>query len=314
MQDAKPEYSRYLDPQVLARISGLELRARLIVEGFFSGMHRSPHRGLSIEYADHRAYTQGDDIRHIDWKVFGRTDKHYIKEYEQETNLDLMLAVDGSESMNYRSSPKYMTKRDYATTLAASMAYLALRQQDSVGLALFDDRVRHFLRPSNNAQQWKTIVRELSGPSGPAKTALGRVFAELAERLSHRTLIIIISDLFDDLDGIFRGMRLLRYRRHEVIVFNLWDPAELTFPFRGPTMFDGLESSGTLLTEPGSLRTRYLEEVERFQDRLRAGCGRLQIDVTLFDTASPLGSGLTKYLAARSARLRHRSSRVLGRI
>jgi uncharacterized protein (DUF58 family) len=312
VQTARQEYREYLEPNVLAKISGLELRARLIVEGFFSGMHHSPHRGLSVEFADHRSYTQGDDIRHIDWKVYGKTDKYYIKEYEQETNLNLMLVVDRSESMSYASKDAGMSKYDYAITLAAATAYLALQQQDSVGLALFDERVTEFIRPSNNAQNWKMLVRELAGQTGPAKTSMGRVFTELAERLGHRMLVILISDLFDDLDVILRGLKQLRFRHHDLIIWNLWDQTELTFPLDGPTLFDGLESTGKLLSEPTSLRARYLDEVRRFQSRLRKACGQMHVDYSIFNTSMPLDAALSGYLATRSARLKKRSSRVMG--
>jgi len=298
---------------VLAKIRGLALRARLIVEGYFSGMHRSPYRGVSIEYADHRQYVQGDDVRHIDWRVFGRTDKYYIKEYEQETNLNCVLLVDASESMSYRSDPGLLTKHEYAASLAAAIAYLALQQQDAVGLARFDEHLTQFLRPSNNSAHWKTIITELEGGAGPAKTSIGRVFDELAERLARRTLVFVISDMFDDVEGILRGLRLLRYRRHEVVVCNLWDRAELTFRFKGPTMFDGLEQSGRILTEPTSLRQRYLDEVERFRTTLQAGCSRLHIDYVTFDTSTGLDVALSAYLASRASRIRRRSSRVLGR-
>lgn len=313
MLDAPHHYQRYLDPRVLARISSLELRARLIVEGYFSGMHRSPYRGLSIEYADHRQYVQGDDIRHIDWRVFARTDKYYIKQYEQETNLNCMLVVDASESMNYRSDPSAMTKHDYAASISSAIAYLALQQQDAVGLTRFDRHVTRYIRPSNNSIHWKTIISELEGGPGPAKTSLGRVFDELAERLHRRMLIIVVSDMLDDVNGILRGLKHLRYRRHEVVVCNLWDRAELTFQFKGPTMFVGLEESGRLLTEAGSLRERYLAEVERFRARLQAGCSRLHIDYVTFDTSTALDVALSAYLASRAARIRQRSSRVLGR-
>ena len=312
METPQQDYRKYLDPKVLARISGLELRARLIVEGFFSGMHHSPTHGVSIEFADHRAYTQGDDLRHIDWKVYGKTDKYYIKEYEQETNLNLMLVVDASESMHYRSAGASMTKYEYATALAAAIAYLTLQQQDSVGLTLFDEHLTEFVRPSSSAMHWKTLIHELATRTGRAKTSLGRVLHELAERISHRLLIILISDLFDDVEAILKGFKHLRYRHHELIVWNIWDPAELGLPFTGPTMFDGLESMGKLLIDPRSLRARYLEEVGRFQSRLRSGCGHMHVDLAIFNTASPLDAALSGYLATRSVRLRQRSSRVLG--
>jgi uncharacterized protein (DUF58 family) len=307
------DYRRYLDPAVLAKIGGLELRARLIVEGFFSGMHHSPHRGLSVEFADHRAYVQGDDLKHIDWKVYAKTDKYYIKEYEQETNLDLMLMVDGSESMSYRSPGSGMSKYDYASSVAAAVAYLTLQQQDSVGLTVFDEHLRHFVRPSNNAQHWRTIIKELSAGTGAAKTSIGRVLDELAERLGHRMLVILISDLFDDPTSILRGLKHLRFRHHELIVWNIWDRAELTMPFQGPVMFEGLETTGDLLIDPRSLRERYLDEVERFLTQLRLGCGPMHVDFTVFDTSLPLDAALSGYLATRSARLRQRTSRSMSR-
>jgi uncharacterized protein (DUF58 family) len=312
MQSGKQEYREYLEPKVLAKISGLELRARMIIEGFFSGMHHSPHRGLSIEFADHRVYTQGDDIRHMDWKVYGRTDKYYIKEYEQEANLNLMLAVDCSESMDYSSREGMLTKHDYATAIAAATAYLALQQQDSVGLALFDEQVTEFIRPSNNVHHWKTLIRELAGKTGPAKTSMDRVFPELAERLTKRMLVIIISDLFDEPDVILKGIKSLRYHRHDLIVWNLWDQAELTFLLKGPTLFEGLESMGRLRADPGSLRAKYLTEVERFQTRMRRACGKMHVDYSVFNTSLPLDAALSGYLATRSARLKKRSSRVMG--
>jgi uncharacterized protein (DUF58 family) len=313
MHEAAQDYRKYLDPKVLAKIGSLELRARMIVEGFFSGMHHSPRRGLSIEFADHRSYVQGDDLRHIDWKLFGKTDKYYIKEYEQETNLNLMLVVDCSESMGYRSAGSAFSKHEYAVSIAAAIAYLALQQHDAVGLTLFDEHLTQFVRPSNHPGHWRTLVHEMEGKVGPAKTSLERVFIELAERLSHRTLIFIISDLFDDEASTLKGLKLLRHHRQESVVFNLWDPAELSFPFRGPTMFSGLEETGRLLTEPHALRARYLEEVQRFQTAMRTGCGRLHIDYVVFNTSAPLDVALSAYLATRGARIRQRSSRVMSR-
>ncbi len=303
---------KYLNPSVLAKISGLEMRARMVIEGFFTGLHHSPHHGVSIEFADHRAYTQGDDLRFIDWKVFGRTDKYYIKEYEQESNLSLLLVVDCSESMNYRSSDELMTKHDYATCAAASLAYLTIQQQDSVGLCLFDEKITHFIRPANNAHHWRTIVHELAGRTGPAKTSIGHVLGGLAERLNNRSIVVVLSDLLDDVNSILMGVKQLRYRQHEVIVWGMWDPAELEFPFKGPTLFEGMEASGSMLVEPEALRERYLEEVTRFQAQLRAGLGQMMVDFTTFNTSVALDAIISGYLSTRSARLRMRSSRVLG--
>lgn len=316
MDTSQPDYRRYLDPHVLSKISGLELRARLVVEGYFSGMHHSPTHGASVEFADHRAYAQGDDLRYIDWKLYGKTDKYFIKEFEQETNLDVMLVVDNSESMHYRSSGASMSKYEYATAAAAATAYLALQQHDSVGLALFDERLTEFLRPANNTLHWKTLTQELTAKAGKANSAVGRALQELAERLGHRMLIFVISDLFDEVDQTLRGLKQLRYRRHEVVVWNIWDAAELDFSFpppAGPMMFDGLESTGRLLIDPRSLRARYVEEVEAFQRQLRSGCGHMNIDYVVFNTADALDIALSGYLATRSARLRQRSSRAFAR-
>ena len=209
-----------------------------------------------------------------------------------------MLAVDCSESMGYRSDPEGLTKHAYATSLAAATAYLALQQQDSVGLALFDDRITEYIRPSNNAQNWKTVVHELAGQTGSPKTSIDQVCTELAERMgTQRMLVIFISDLFDDPEGITKGLRLLRFRQHDVIVWNLWDQAELTFPFKGPMLFDGLELSGELLADPGSLRARYIEEVDAFRTKLRRTCGRMHVDYRVFNTSLPLDSALSGYLA-----------------
>lgn len=298
------DYRRYLDPKTLAKIAALDLRARLVVEGFISGMHRSPYHGFSIEFAEHRQYVQGDDIRHIDWKVFGRTNKYYIKQYEEETNLSATIVVDCSESMTYRSGAAAMSKHDYAISIAAALSYLALKQQDSVGLALFDERITRFLRPSNHPSQWKAVINELEGSTGPSKTSMQGVLEELAERLKSRSLVILISDFFDSLDHIADGLKRLRYRKNEMILCHIMDPAELDFPFQGPTLFRGMEQSGRLLSEPRGLRQRYLQEVQSFIDSLRKMCRELSLDYELYNTADPLDVALSTYLASRSAGIR----------
>ncbi len=313
MMATRSDLRRYLRPEVLARIGALELRARMVVEGCYTGMHRSPYHGLSVEYADHRAYTQGDDLRHIDWKVYGRTNKYYIKEYEQETNLECLLVVDRSESMTYRSASAPVSKHEYAVVVAASLAYLALRKQrDSVGLATFEDAITRYLPPSRSPTYWQSIIHALEEPPGPAKTGIRHVLDDLAERLERRALVVLVSDLLDDPEGILRGLGHLRHRRNEVVVCCIWDDAEYDFPFRGPTMFDGLEAAGKLLSEPRLLRDRYLQEVDRFQSRLRHGCHRLKVDYAAFRTSTPLDAAISTYLATRKAHIRKRSSRVLG--
>ena len=299
------DYRKYLDPVVLAKIRRLDLRARLLVQGFISGMHHSPLRGVSVEFAEYRKYCQGDDLRYLDWKVYGRTDKHYIKQYEQETNLELLIAVDCSESMNYKSDGSALSKREYATTAAAAIAYLALQQADAVARLTFDSEVRRMTRSSNNPSKWKLIVRELEGAERRGRSAFRPVFEEMAETLRRRNLVVILSDFLGDAKDILTGIKYLRHRGHEPIVLQILDHAELTFPFNQPTRFDGLEGFGPLLTEPRVMAQRYREEVETFIRTLRRGCHEQQADFEVLDTSAPLNIGLTTYLATRTKRSKH---------
>lgn len=292
---------QYLDPRTLAKISALDLRARSVIEGLISGMHRSPYRGFSVEFAEHREYVPGDDIKYIDWKVFGRSDRYYVKQYEEETNLHLVLVLDTSESMAYKSPRAEMSKYEYSVTIAASLAYLALRQADSVGLALFHDRLHKLNRPSNSPGHWRTLIDDMHQQVGTAKTRIAPVLHDLAERLHHRCLILLISDLFGDPHDTLSGLKHLHYRRHEVVVFNVMDPDELEFPFDNPTLFEGMEAAGELLTEPRALRRRYLEEVAKFTETLKKGCQGMHVDYTRVSTAEPLDVALSTYLATRSA-------------
>jgi uncharacterized protein (DUF58 family) len=291
---------RYLDPLTLAKVRGLELQARLLVEGYLSGMHRSPYHGFSVEFAQHREYVPGDDIKHVDWKVFGRTDRFYLKQYEEETNLVCWLVVDVSESMQYKSEG--VSKYDYACMSAAALAYLILRQQDSAGLVTFDTQVRSFLRPSTQPGHLKEIVQVLNQGAGREKTTLGPFFHEVAERINRRSIIVILSDLFDDVSNLLAGMRHLRYHRHEVVVLHVLDAFELEFPFQEATLFRGLEEFPELLTDPRSLRRSYLEQVRSFVTDLQRGCREQNVDYVQLRTDTNLGVALSSYLAHRLAR------------
>jgi uncharacterized protein (DUF58 family) len=301
----KNDYRQYLDPKTLTKIAALDIRARLIVEGFITGMHRSPYKGFSVEFAQHRPYSTGDDIKYIDWKVFGRTDRHYIKQYEEETNLHLMLVVDASESMTYASqkNPKWR-KFDHATSIAASLAYVALHQQDSAGLAVFDERVRHFIRPSNNPKQWRILIDELTTVPKNKKTNTGRILDEIAEQMHHRSLIVLISDLFDDPNNLIKGIRHLRYRRHDLIVLQVLDHDEIEFPFDSTTLFKGLEDRGEVIVEPRALRSAYLEELARHTQAIKDVCHQLHVDYVQVDTSQPLDVTLPGFLATRAARIK----------
>jgi len=207
-------FQKYFDPQVLARLEGLPLRARLIVEGYISGVHRSPYHGFSIEFAEHREYAPGDDLRYLDWKVFGRTDKFYLKQFEEETNLVCSLVLDTSESMCYRSAAAPMSKLDYARCAAAALAYLVLKQQDSVGLATFDHQLRASVRPGSNPSHWEQLIRVMEEAVPARKTSVGPIFHELAERLRRRGIVVVLSDMFDDVEGMVAGLKHFRHRRH----------------------------------------------------------------------------------------------------
>ncbi|HEX8325601.1 MAG TPA: DUF58 domain-containing protein [Tepidisphaeraceae bacterium] len=307
MAESLADYRRYLDPRTLAKISSLELRARLIVEGLMTGGHRSPYQGVSVEFAQHRPYTSGDDIRHVDWKVLARADKVYLKQYQQETNLQLILVVDASESMGFGSVPVdggKWTKYDHATSLAASLAYLAVHQADAVGLAIFDQTLSRFFKPSSSPTQWKLVAQELQQMPKWNKTGIGRVLDQIAEKLTHRSVIVLMTDCFDDLESIKKGLRHLRYKKHEIIVMQLLDPQEIEFPFEDVTLFKGLEEAGQLITEPRALRDGYLEQFRQFSDDLKKLCRGLNIDFRAFNTSEPLDVTLSQFLADRSASTR----------
>ena len=300
---------RYLDPLTLAKVRNLELQARLIVEGYLSGMHKSPYHGFSVEFAQHREYVPGDDLKHIDWKVYSRTGRFYLKQYEEETNLICWLLVDVSDSMNYSSGTAdgseqtNVTKYDYAAMSAVALTYLVLQQQDSVGLATFDDQVRDFVRPSSQPSHLKRIVKILNDRAGEReKTDLSAIFHDLAERLTRRSIIIILSDLFDETENILAGIKHLRHKRHEVVVLQILDRAELEFPFQDATLFRGLERFPELLTDPRSLRDGYLREFEDFLEEVSVGCRHQNADYRRLLTDEALDVVLSSYLSLRLAR------------
>jgi len=302
------DYRKYLEPRTLARISSLDLRARLIVEGLMTGMHRSPYQGASVEFAQHRPYVAGDDIRHVDWKVFGKTDKIYLKQYLEETNLHLICVVDASESMGYGSislpTGETWTKYDHATAIAAALSYMAIQQQDSVGLAIFDQALARYFKPSNAPVQWKMLVNELQLVPKWNKTNTGRILDQLAEKLHHRSLIVLLSDFFDDIANLKKGLRHLRYKKHEVMAFQILDPTEIEFPFEDTTLFRGLEEMGELLTEPRSLREAYLEQLSAHTADLQKLCRGMHVDFTRMNSGDPLDVALSNVLAQRSASMK----------
>ena len=298
-------FPKYLDPQTLANLHGLELRARLIVEGYVSGVHRSPYHGFSIEFAEHREYVPGDDLRHVDWKVFGKTDKFYLKQYEEETNLVSYLLLDTSESM---ALPQRRRPRCRSWNMPSAWPrrsrYLILQQQDSVGLVTFDEQVRTLIRPSSNPSHLKQLLHVMEQVVPERKTAAGPIFHDLAERLKKRGIVLVFSDLFDDVPAILAGLKHFRHRRHEVVLFHVLDPAELDFPFQQMTLFKGLEQFPNLLAEPHGLRRAYLEQFGNFLQSIREGCREHRIDYVQIRTDQPLDIALSAYLTQRIAEAR----------
>jgi len=287
------------DPSRFAELQGLELKARLIVEGYLAGLHRSPYRGFSVEFAEHREYVPGDDLRYVDWKVFGKTDRFYLKQFHEETNFACTLLVDTSESMSYRSEQAAVSKLDYAQWTAAALAYLVIRQRDAVGVATFDDAIRQFVRPGSTASQWREVCRVLEDAPGTGKSAVGAALHELAERLTRRGIVIVLSDFFDEFNALARGLRHLHFRRHDVLLLQVIDPAELEFPFDSPTLFRGLEQWQDLMTDPRGVRRRYLAEFNRHLAQLKGLARELGFDYALLRTDQPLVASLSAVLAQR---------------
>jgi uncharacterized protein (DUF58 family) len=288
---------RSLRPEVIKRIGRLEIRARHIVEGLLSGMHRSPYFGQSVEFLQHRQYAPGDDLRRVDWKVWAKQDRLYVKQYEEDTDLRCCLLVDTSASMEYGSGP--LTKCDYAVTAAAALAYLLLRQQDAVGCAVFDERVRQTIPLRTSNSHLTTIVRALELREPRDKTQLFDVLARVAETYPRRGMMILISDLLVEPADALRGLRLLRQLGHDVLVLHVMDDDELDFPFARPARFEGLETNDHLTCNPRALREGYLKALEGFLADLRHGCARDNVDYALIRTSMPLDAALTAFLKHR---------------
>jgi len=306
---AKPGYMRLLDPDALAKIHRLELLARGVVEGFVSGRHKSPYKGFSVEFAEHRQYVPGDDTRDLDWRVFGKSDRYYIKQYIEETNLRSVILLDASGSMRYtgqqaaRHDGRLLSKFEYAQFLAASLAHLMVHQQDAVGCVTFDTRVRRYIPSRARVSHLRVILQELADTRPGGETALAPIFHDIAERAHRRGLIIIISDLFDDAEEILNALHHFRYRKHEVLVLHVMAEEELTFPFDRWSQFRDLEfDARRVQLDPRSVRAEYLDRVRRFVRRLETGCGEMDVDYVPLSTKRSFDVALAHYLANRKGR------------
>lgn len=296
---AEPDGRKYLDPAGLARLGNMPLVSRQVVEGFLTGRHRSPYQGFSIEYLDHRPYVPGDEIRTVDWKVLARTDKFFVKLFEQETNLRATIVVDGSRSMDFRSDENGISKRDYGCHLAGALAYLLLKQNDAVGLCTFDSEIRQYLSPKAHPTQFRRLMTMLEKVESKPDTNLGSILDALAERVKRRGLVILISDMIDRIESVVDGLHHLKHQKHEIIVFHVMDRAELTFPFDRMTVFKDMEGTGILTTNPAAVRKGYLERLEKFMDTMRSECLKRKIDYNLVTTDQPYDMALAGYLHKR---------------
>ncbi len=297
-----PDSKEYLHPEAIRRIASMELRARNIVEGFLSGMHRSPYFGQSVEFVQHRQYVPGDDLRHIDWKVWGRQDKLYIKQYEEDTSLRCTLLLDASASMSYGRGS--LNKFDYAATICACLAYLTLRQQDAVGLTIFDQKIQSRLPWRSSRSHLQSIFRSLQQTTPKDKTNLTKVFREINESYPKRSLMVIASDFLGSEAETLKGLAALKRSGHDILVFHIMDDDELDFPFNDSTRFEGMESTDALTCNPRALREGYLESLQRFLDRVRHACASYQIDYQLIRTSRHMDASLTAYLTSRMAHMR----------
>ncbi|MCR9119215.1 MAG: DUF58 domain-containing protein [bacterium] len=292
-----PDSKRFLHPEAIKRIARLEVRARHIVEGFLSGMHRSPYFGQSVEFLQHREYVPGDDLRHVDWQVWARQDRLYIKQFEEDTNLRCHLLVDVSNSMRYGDGD--LSKYEYACTIASSLAYMILKQQDAVSCVSFDEKIR-LQAPLRSKRNHIMSVIETLNVSEPAdKTNMFDILRTVAENFPRRGMVVVVSDMLTDPEKTLKGLRLLRQRGHDVLVFHVMDDDEIDFPFSGPTRFEGLESDEFLNCNPRALRDGYLEAMREFLDEMRRGCAKNTVDYALVKTSDPLDAVLATYLSNR---------------
>ncbi|MEE9201211.1 MAG: DUF58 domain-containing protein [Candidatus Brocadiales bacterium] len=309
MKVKEQETTHRYDPAILSKISNMTLRARTVVEGTFSGIHKKPHKGSSIEFLEHKLYSPGDEVKHIDWKVLARSDKYHLKQFEDETNLKAYIALDASGSMGYGSGA--MTKLEYSATLAACLSYLLLMQSDATGLFIFSEDVKKYVPPRTKSSHLQALLGALDGLKAEGASNIPGVLERLAEKMSRRSLVILISDLFDDVNDVLRKLKQIRKRNCEVIIFQVLDSHEVDFPFDELTLFESMEDVTQVLAEPRVMRDSYLSEFSGFTEALRQGCLENQIDYCLINTSTPLDRALLKYLSMRQKLSR---SRVTARL
>lgn len=292
------ESLKYLQPAVVAQLANMELRARLVVEGFITGLHKSPYHGFSVEFTEHRQYMPGDEIKHIDWKAYGKTDRFYIKQFEEETNLKSYLIVDASRSMDYASKGN-LKKFEYASYVAAALSFLMIEQRDAVGLTLFDEGIRLSLPPRATRSYLKEILKELESAQPAKKTGTAASLHLIAEQIKRRGLVIVLSDLFDSPESVMTALKHFRHRGHDVIVMQILDPLERSFAFESDAIFKDLETQEELMTQPWHIQKAYQQSMQEFLDFYKRQCRDNNIDYVLLDTSTPFDKALFEYLNKR---------------
>jgi uncharacterized protein (DUF58 family) len=298
MADQNQDTRKYLQPDVVARLSNMELVARLVVEGFITGLHKSPYHGFSVEFAEHRQYMPGDEIRHIDWKIYGKTDRYYIKQFEEETNLKSYIVLDASKSMAY-ASPGRMSKLEYASYITAALAQLMIQQRDAVGLTIYDDSIRSFMPPHATKSYLKEILRQLETTVAGNRTSTAGSLHQIAERIKRRGLVIILSDLLDKPSEVMTAIRHFRHKKNEVIVMQILDPMERSFDFGRDAVFRDLETREEMMTQPWHIRKAYQEQMQHFLNAYKKECREHDVDYVLLDTTTPFDIALFEYLHKR---------------
>ncbi|HUL44906.1 MAG TPA: DUF58 domain-containing protein [Bacteroidota bacterium] len=292
------DYRKYLHPEFVAKLTNMEIVARLVVEGFITGLHKSPYHGFSVEFAEHRQYMPGDEIRHIDWKIYGKTDRYYIKQFEEETNLKAYLLLDASRSMAFSSADR-ISKLTYGSYIAAALAHLMVQQRDAVGLTIYDEQVRVSMPPHSTKTYLREILRQLETLTAANKTSTANSLHHIAEQIKRRGLVIILSDLFDQPHDVVSALRHFRHKKNEVIVMQILDPLERSFAFGGEALFKDLETAEEVMTQPWHIEKAYREEMKNFVERYKRECHENNIDYVLLDTGTPFDVALIEYLHKR---------------
>jgi uncharacterized protein (DUF58 family) len=299
MSQTYVDYKKYLNPATISKLNSLELRARLVVEGFMVGLHKSPYHGFSVEFTEHRPYMQGDGLKDIDWKVYGKTEKFFIKQYEEETNLKSYILLDTSKSMLFASEGN-ISKLEYATTLVAGLSYLMVKQQDAVGLTLYSDKINKYFPPKTSKAYLQELLKHLAELSASDKTNTASCLNSIAEKIKRRGLVIIVSDFFDDINSILSALKHFRYQKNEVIVFQIMDPLERSFSFGKDAIFKDLETEDEITTQPYQIQKAYKEAMENFISKIKTECLNSNIEYNLIETSTPFDKALFSYIQKRS--------------